>query len=238
MDKKMLLRDEFLAKLGITESELKEWQDLKLLMPDGITSENVSFFTKRSIEKAQKIKELVNIGYGFREIQRIVKKVGLPVRENSEEKSDKVNKYLTVGLLAERVGVSPRTIKHWEDKGIIESDMRSEGGFRLYSEIYTYLCKLIRDLQLFGYSLEEIKETSDLFRDFLVMEKNLERYPIEENEKKFDVMLKKIEKFYEKIDLFKNGIERWDELLTKKRKEILSLKQQNKKRKKSKGKKK
>ncbi|HHF52008.1 MAG TPA: MerR family transcriptional regulator [Candidatus Aminicenantes bacterium] len=238
MDKKMLLRDEFLARLGITESELKEWQDLKLLMPDGITSENVSFFTKRSIEKAQKIKELVNIGYGFREIQRIVKKVGLPVRENSEEKSDKVNKYLTVGLLAERVGVSPRTIKHWEDKGIIESDMRSEGGFRLYSEIYTYLCKLIRDLQLFGYSLEEIKETSDLFRDFLVMEKNLERYPIEENEKKFDVMLKKIEKFYEKIDLFKNGIERWDELLTKKRKEILSLKQQNKKRKKSKGKKK
>ncbi len=234
----MLLRDEFLARLGITESELKEWQDLKLLMPDGITSENVSFFTKRSIEKAQKIKELVNIGYGFREIQRIVKKVGLPVRENSEEKSDKVNKYLTVGLLAERVGVSPRTIKHWEDKGIIESDMRSEGGFRLYSEIYTYLCKLIRDLQLFGYSLEEIKETSDLFRDFLVMEKNLERYPIEENEKKFDVMLKKIEKFYEKIDLFKNGIERWDELLTKKRKEILSLKQQNKKRKKSKGKKK
>jgi len=97
---------------------------------------------------------------------------------------------------------------------------------------------LIRDLQLFGYSLEEIKEISDLFRDFLVMEKNLERYPAEENEKKFDVMLKKIEKFYEKIDLFKNGIERWDELLTKKRKEILSLKQQNKKRKKSKGKKK
>jgi len=234
----MLLRDEFLARLGITESELKEWQDLKLLMPDGITSENVSFFTKRSIEKAQKIKELANIGYGFREIQRIVKKIGLPVRENSKEKSDKVSKYLTVGLLAERVGVSPRTIKHWEDKGIIESDMRSEGGFRLYSEIYTYLCKLIRDLQLFGYSLEEIKEISDLFRDFLVMEKNLERYPAEENEKKFDVMLKKIEKFYEKIDLFKNGIERWDELLTKKRKEILSLKQQNKKRKKSKGKKK
>jgi len=221
----MLLRDEFLARLGITESELKEWQDLKLLMPDGITSENVSFFTKRSIEKAQKIKELANIGYGFREIQRIVKKIGLPVRENSKEKSDKVSKYLTVGLLAERVGVSPRTIKHWEDKGIIESDMRSEGG-------------LIRDLQLFGYSLEEIKEISDLFRDFLVMEKNLERYPAEENEKKFDVMLKKIEKFYEKIDLFKNGIERWDELLTKKRKEILSLKQQNKKRKKSKGKKK
>jgi len=136
----MLLRDEFLARLGITESELKEWQDLKLLMPDGITSENVSFFTKRSIEKAQKIKELANIGYGFREIQRIVKKIGLPVRENSKEKSDKVSKYLTVGLLAERVGVSPRTIKHWEDKGIIESDMRSEGGFSAFIRKYTLTC--------------------------------------------------------------------------------------------------
>ena len=238
MDKRMLLKDEFLEKLGITESELKEWQDLKLLKPDGITSENVSFFTSKSIEKAQKIKELINIGYGFREIQRIVKKVGLPGKEAQEEKSDKISKYLTVGLLAERVGVSPRTIKHWEDKGIIESDMRSEGGFRLYSEIFTYLCRLIRDLQLFGYSLEEIKEISDLFRDFLAMEKSLERYSVGENEKKLDVMLGKIEKFYEKIDLFKKGIERWDELLTKKQKEILSLKQRNKKRKKSKGRKK
>ncbi len=235
MKEKMFLKDEFLEITGVAESEFKEWQDLMLLKPDGITNENVPFFTNKSIERAQKIRELIDIGYGFKEIQRIVKKVGLPGGEFSDMKPDKINKYLTVGLLAERVGVSPRTIKHWEDKGIIESDMRSEGGFRLYSEIYTYLCKLIRDLQLFGYSLEEIKEISDLFRDFLAMDKSLERSPYEETEKKFDVMLRKIEEFYEKINLFKKGIERWDELLTKKRKEIISLKQRNKKRKKSKG---
>ena len=238
MNEKMLLKDEFLKKTGITESELREWQDLKLLIPDGITNENVPFFAKKSSERAQKIRELVTIGYGFKEIQRIVKKVGLPGGELSHMKPDKVNKYLTVGLLAERVGVSPRTIKHWEDKGIIESDMRSEGGFRLYSEIYTYLCKLIRDLQLFGYSLEEIKEISDLFRDFLAMDKSLERSSFEGNEKKLDVMLKKIEEFYKRIDLFQKGIERWDELLTKKKKEIISLKQRNKKRKRPKGRKK
>ena len=45
----------------------------------------------------------------------------------------KNNSYLTVGNLADKIGVSPRTIKHWEDKGIIEPDMRSDGGFRLYS---------------------------------------------------------------------------------------------------------
>jgi len=238
MNEKMLLKDEFLERTGIAESELKEWQDLKLLKPDGITNENIPFFTNKSIDRAQKIRELVDIGYGFKEIQRIVKKVGIPGGELSDMKPDKVNKYLTVGLLAERVGVSPRTIKHWEDKGIIESDMRSEGGFRLYSEIYTYLCKLIRDLQLFGYSLEEIKEISDLFRGFLAMDKTLERSSFEENEKKLDVMLKKIEEFYKRRDLFQQGIERWDELLTKKKKEIISLKQRNKKRKKSKGRKK
>jgi DNA-binding transcriptional MerR regulator len=136
------------------------------------------------------------------------------------------------------VGVSSRTIKHWEDKGIIESDMRSEGGFRLYSEVYIYLCKLIKDLQLFGYSLEEIKEISDLFRDFLTIDEGIEKQSVRHNEEKLNKMLEKIKELYQKIDLFKKGIERWEELLNKNKKEILSLKQRNKKRIKSKRKKK
>ncbi|MFO7981591.1 MAG: MerR family transcriptional regulator [Candidatus Aminicenantes bacterium] len=234
----MMLESEFLETTGIREPELKEWQNLRLIKPDGITSENIPFFTKDTINKALKIKNLVDIGYGFKDIQRIVKKVGLPGKEEQVKKSDKVNKYLTVGILAERVGVSSRTIKYWEDKGIIEPDMRSEGGFRLYSEVYIYLCKLIKDLQLFGYSLEEIKEISDLFRDYLALDEGLERYPVEQNDKKLNVMLKKIREFYQKMDLFKKGIERWEDLLNKKKKEIISLKQRNKKRQKLKRKKK
>ena len=85
--------------------------------------------------------------------------------------------FLTVGNLAERSGVSPRTIKHWEDKGIIEPDMRTEGGFRLYSESYVFLCQLIRDLQLFGYTLEEIKAVSDDVRTLLAIEADPELLP-------------------------------------------------------------
>jgi len=238
MDKKMMLKDEFLKKTGVQEYELKEWQDLKLIKPDGITSENVPFFTKETIEKACKIRDLVHIGYGFKDIQKIVKKVGLPGGGEQVKGPDKINEYLTVGILAEKVGVSPRTIKYWEDKGIIEPDMRSEGGFRLYSEVYIYLCKLIRDLQLFGYSLEEIKEKSDLFRDFLTIDEGLEKYSVEQNETKLRVMLEKIKDLYQRMDMLKGGIERWEELLNKKKKEIISLKQRNKKRKKTKGKKK
>jgi len=231
MNKKMMLKDEFLKKTEIKGSELKKWQNLRLIKPDGVTSENVAFFTKETIEKALKIKDLVSIGYAFNDIQKIIKKVGLPGGENQGKKPDKVNKYLTVGKLGESVGVSSRTIKYWEDKGIIEPDMRSEGGFRLYSEIYIYLCRLIKDLQLFGYSLEEIKEISDLFRDFLAIEEGLEKYHKEQNEIKLNMMLEKIEALYQKMDLFKKGIHRWEELLNKKKKDIISLKQRNKKRK-------
>lgn len=233
-----MLKDEFLGKTNIRESELKHWQNLKLIKPDGITSENVPFFTEETIEKAMKIRELVRIGYEFKDIQKIVKKVGLPGGGERVKNSDKESEYLTVGMLAERVSVSARTIKYWEDRGIIEPDMRSEGGFRLYSEVYIYLCNLIKDLQLFGYSLDEIKERSDLFRDFLAIDKGLEKYPMEQNETKLNVMLEKIEDLYQKMDLFKKGIERWEELLNKKKKEIISLKQRNKKRQKSKRKKK
>jgi DNA-binding transcriptional MerR regulator len=238
MDKKMMLKKEFLKRIGVNGSELKEWQSLKLIKPDGMTSDHVPFFTHDTLRRALKIKELVNIGYGTDEIQKIEKKVGLPGGGDPGKKMEKANEYLTVGVLAEKVGVSPRTIKYWEDKGIIEPDMRSEGGFRLYSDVYIFLCELIKDLQLFGYSLEEIKEISDLFREFLFIDEDLDRYSIQENETKLNVMLEKIGGLYSKMDQFKKGIERWEELLNKKKKEIISLKQQNRKRKKSERKKK
>jgi len=230
----MLLKDEFLEKTGIEESEFREWQNLKLIKPDGMTNDKVPFFKRNTIEKALKIKNLVDIGYGFKDIQRILKKVGLPGVGEPVKRSDKKNKYLTVGVLADQAGVSSRTIKYWEDKGIIEPDMRSEGGFRLYSEVYVYLCNLIKDLQLFGYSLEEIKEISDLFRDFLAIERDLENYPISENEAKLNVMLERIHGLNQKMELLKKGIERWEGLSNKKKKEIVSLRQQNMKRKTSK----
>ena len=120
--------------------------------------------------------------------------------------------------------MSIRTIKHWEDKGIIEADMRSEGGFRLYSQTFVYLCNLIKDLQLFGYTLEQIKTISDYFRQFLAIEENIDTYSREEAAKKLDTMLHAIEELKGKINLLKEGISRWEELINKKKKEINSLK--------------
>lgn len=226
MEKNLFVLEEVLEKTGVSEKNFREWENSKLIKPEGVTDGNVPLFTKVTLEKVRKIKNLYDLGYQLDDIQKIIKKVGLPIGENEGKTVTKLNEFLTVGGLAEQVGVSSRTIKHWEDKGIIEPDMRSEGGFRLYSEIYIYLCKLIKDLQLFGYSLEDIKEISDLFRDFLTIENNPAFFKKEETEIKLKKMLSKIQILFDKMALFKEGIQRWEDLLKKKKKEILSIRNQ------------
>lgn len=230
MNNRVYTSDEFAARFDIPEAALREWEKLKLLKPVGFTDEKVPLYAEDMLEKLKHIQSLENLGYGPEEIQRIIKKVGLPGSGEKKGKDAAHDRYLTVGDLAERVGLSARTIKHWEDKGIIEPDMRTEGGFRLYSKVYVYLCELIRDLQLFGYTLEEIKKISDDFRDFLALKDKLEARSKDEVERKLDGMLVEIKNLHDKINLFKEGIERWEDLLKKKKKEVLNLKHKNQKR--------
>jgi DNA-binding transcriptional MerR regulator len=226
MEKNLFVLEEVLEKTGVSEKNFRVWEKFRLIKPEGVTDGNIPLFTRVTLEKVRQIKNLSDLGYQLNDIQKIIKKVGLPKGEENGKKTSKLNEFLTVGELAQQVGVSPRTIKHWEDKGIIDADMRSEGGFRLYSEIYIYLCKLVKDLQLFGYSLEEIKEISNLFRDFLTIENNPVFFKKEETAIKLNQMLSKIQILFDKIALFKEGIQRWEDLLKKKKKEILSLRNQ------------
>jgi DNA-binding transcriptional MerR regulator len=230
MTKKFLIRNEFIEKAKISEKALKEWETFKIIKPVGFTGDNLPFYTPRAVERVNNVKKLLEMGYMVEDIQKILKKVGIPKNNGNSGKSAKLRKHLTIGGLAERVGVSARTIKHWEDKGIIEPDMRSEGGFRLYSQAFVYLCNLIKDLQLFGYTLEQIKTSSNYFREFLAIEENIETYPGEETAKKLDAMLTAIEELREKMNLLKEGISRWEELISKKKKEINNLKKRNQKR--------
>ncbi len=230
MDNRVYKRDEFAARFNIPEPALREWEKLKLLKPVGFTEERVPLYAEDMLGKLNHIQSLENLGYGPEEIQKIIKKVGLPRSGEMKGGEGEHGEYLTIGDLGERVGLSARTIKHWEDKGIIEPDMRTEGGFRLYSKIYVYLCELIRDLQLFGYTLEEIKKISDDFRDFLALKDKLEAFPQNEAACKLDAMLVEIKNLRDKINLFKEGIDRWEDLLKKKKKEVLNLKHKNEKR--------
>ena len=227
---------DIVRKAGVSEGAVAEWLKTKLLRPAGFADDKTPLFSAGVLDRIISIRKLEELGYGLEAIQKIVKKVGLPQERAFEKGELDKDRFLTVGNLAERSGVSPRTIKHWEDKGIIEPDMRTEGGFRLYSGSYIFLCKLIRDLQLFGYTLEEVKVVSDDVRILLAIEEDLNAFPKAEVEAKLGSMLTEIQALFEKIKLLEEGIDRWDNLLKKKKKDISSLMAKNRKRGKTSGK--
>jgi DNA-binding transcriptional MerR regulator len=230
MNKDVLTLEDLARKAGVPADRLSEWIKAKLLKPDGFTDAKAPLFAAGSLDRVAFVQRLADLGYGTEEVLKIIKKVGLPRDERGRKKVPDKSQFLTVGNLAERSGVSPRTIKHWEDKGIIEPDMRTEGGFRLYSESYVFLCQLIRDLQLFGYTLEEIKAVSDDVRTFLAIEAEPDSFPRAEVEKRLGAMLEAIQALFDKMKLLEEGIERWKDLLKKEKKDILALQARNKKR--------
>jgi len=230
MNKDVLSIEDLARESGVPSESLSEWTKAKLLKPAGFGDGKIPLFAAAGLERVAHIKRLADLGYGAEEILKIIKKVGLPRDGRGRRPAAQKDNFLTVGNLAERSGVSPRTIKHWEDKGIIEPDMRTEGGFRLYSESYVFLCQLIRDLQLFGYSLEEIKSVSDDVRTLLAIEAEPEAFPEAEVEKRLSAMLDAIRALFEKMRLLEEGIERWQDLLKKKKKDILALQARNRKR--------
>jgi DNA-binding transcriptional MerR regulator len=63
-----------------------------------------------------------------------------------------------VGEVAERLGVSPRTIKYYEELGLVEPAGHSRGGFRLYGERETERLERILRMKSIGYSLAAIRE--------------------------------------------------------------------------------
>ena len=61
-----------------------------------------------------------------------------------------------IGELAERTGLSLRTIRHYDQIDLLAPSGRSEGGFRLYTEDDYNRLMLIRRMKPLGYSLEQM----------------------------------------------------------------------------------
>jgi len=67
-----------------------------------------------------------------------------------------------IGEVAERTGVTQRTLRFYEEKGLLKPPSRMDGGFRLYSEDDIQRVEQIKRLQqLLGFTLADIKEMVD-----------------------------------------------------------------------------
>ncbi|MFP3913624.1 MAG: MerR family transcriptional regulator [Actinomycetota bacterium] len=68
--------------------------------------------------------------------------------------------------MAERVRLSLRTIRYYEEIGLVEPSGRTDGGFRLYTEADIRRLMLVKALKPVGLSLEIMGELLDC-ADFL-----------------------------------------------------------------------
>lgn len=72
---------------------------------------------------------------------------------------------MQIGQVAERTGLSLRTIRFYEENGLVIPTARSEGGFRLYSEDDVARLEVIKRMKPLGFSLEEMHELLTLLAD-------------------------------------------------------------------------
>jgi MerR family copper efflux transcriptional regulator len=67
-------------------------------------------------------------------------------------------RHMQIGEAAERVGLSIRTIRHYEDAGLIVPSARSDGGFRLYTEPDLDRLRVVKRMKPLGFTLDEMRD--------------------------------------------------------------------------------
>ena len=72
---------------------------------------------------------------------------------------DRGNGYLQIGEAASRAGLTQRTLRYYEELGLLNPASRMEGGFRLYSADDIDRIEYIKNLRdVLGFTLAEIKD--------------------------------------------------------------------------------
>ena len=70
--------------------------------------------------------------------------------------------YLQIGEAADQAGLTQRTLRYYEEKGLLPPPTRMEGGFRLYTPEDMERIERVKQLRdLLGFSLADIKEMLD-----------------------------------------------------------------------------
>lgn len=72
---------------------------------------------------------------------------------------------IRIGDLAKMAGISQRTVRYYEELGLISAAKRSTGGFRYFTNEDLNRVLIIKKLQLLDYPLSQIKDIFSLRHD-------------------------------------------------------------------------
>ncbi|MFE9249836.1 MerR family transcriptional regulator [Streptomyces sp. NPDC007088] len=70
-------------------------------------------------------------------------------------------KHMRIGEVAARTELSLRTIRHYEETGLVIPSARSQGGFRLYTEADVARLMVIRRMKPLGFTLDQMRDLLD-----------------------------------------------------------------------------
>ncbi|QIK11133.1 MerR family transcriptional regulator [Streptomyces sp. ID38640] len=65
---------------------------------------------------------------------------------------------MQIGEVAARTELSLRTIRHYEETGLVVPSARSQGGFRLYTETDVARLLVIRRMKPLGFTLDQMRD--------------------------------------------------------------------------------
>ena len=68
------------------------------------------------------------------------------------------DKRMQIGEVAARTELSLRTIRHYEENGLVAPSARSQGGFRLYTETDVARLMVIRRMKPLGFTLDQMRD--------------------------------------------------------------------------------
>lgn len=85
------------------------------------------------------------------------------------------DEYMQISDLAKTLKITTRTIRLYEQMGLVEPPKRTEGGIRVYEKPDIKRFKFVLKLKTLGLSLQEMKELADLYNQEQLPDKIMPR---------------------------------------------------------------
>ncbi len=76
-----------------------------------------------------------------------------------------MTKSMNIGEAAHQSGMNARLIRHYESIGIIPKPLRTDTGYRQYSETDVHILIFVKRARSLGFSMKEIKKLVSLWRN-------------------------------------------------------------------------
>ena len=108
---------------------------------------------------------------------------------------------MTINQISKTLGIAAKTIRYYEDVGLISAVSRADNGYRQFTISNIEELRLVKGARQAGFNIEESKELMGLFQDKTRQSKDVKALTLE-----------KMSQLKEKIEAMNNMLQRLENL--------------------------